>query len=203
LNGILPVVPVLDPLEPVEVAVKHYTEAIQLFNKILNGKWDARFAQIEIPALMEMNRMANYINFYGLQHQLLNLCDGRLLANLNVDLRVCIMWDTDMTDVELEVLEPSGEKCYSFNNKTSLGGMTSRNFTHGYGPQEYLLRCAQAGSYIVSVKLYSSMSKYTGTTVLLWVWTNYGDPKKERKELVVRRLEKDREHHPICKIMFV
>jgi len=146
--------------------------------------------------------MANYIQFYGLQHQLLNLCDGRLLCPANVDLRVCVMWDTDMTDVELEIVEPSGEKCYTFNNKTAFGGMISRNFSHGYGPQEYLLRQAQNGKYQIWAKLFSSMSKYTGTTCLVWIYTHFGDPKKEEVKLQTLRMEKDREAVLVGEVVF-
>jgi len=109
LTGVLPIVPGLDAIDPLEISKKHYTEAISLFQKILLGKWDARFAQVEVSSVMEMNRMANYITFHGLYHQLLSLCDARFLSPINVDLRVFIMWDTDMTDVELEITEPSGK----------------------------------------------------------------------------------------------
>jgi hypothetical protein len=108
-----------------------------------------------------------------------------------VDIRVVLLWDTDMTDVELEVTyvesislvrmnltcrEPGGEKCFSFHNKTQHGGMVSRNFTKGYGmivscivlsflikgPQEYLIKSATPGQYDIAVKLFTSLSKFTG-----------------------------------------
>ena len=37
----------------------------------------------------------------------------------------------------------------SFRNKSDIGGMTSRNFTHGYGPVEYLLRTAAKGTSFI------------------------------------------------------
>jgi len=126
---------------------------------------------------MEYNRLASYITFFHLDHKLLSFCDRRLFSPIQVDLRVCIFWDTDMTDVELEIIEPNGEKCYSFHNKTKSGGMLSRNFTHGYGPQEYLIRSAEPGQYLIGVRLFSSMSKYSGTTILLWITTFYGEPR--------------------------
>jgi len=202
MTGTLHVIQGIDVPDTTEVCVKHYTEAISLFSKIILGKWDSRFSQVEITALMEMNRMANYITFYGLQHQLLNLCDKQFLSSMHVDLRLCIMWDTDMTDVELEVLEPSGERCTTFHNKTTSGGMLSRNFSHGYGPMEYLLRHAQPGYYKIYVKLFSSMNKYTGTTVLLWVYTHFGDPNKEELQLSTFRLEKDREERHVAEVYF-
>jgi len=45
--------------------------------------------------------------------------------------------------------EPSGMEVNSFRNKSDIGGMTSRNFTHGYGPVEYLLRTAAKGTSFI------------------------------------------------------
>ena len=54
----------------------------------------------------------------------------------------------------------------------------SRNFTHGYGPVEFLLRKALSGRYTVAVELFSSMKKVTGTTVAVKIWTHFADPSK-------------------------
>ena len=40
---------------------------------------------------------------------------------IDMDIRIVLTWDTDMTDLELQVTEPSGEKCYSFHNHTKNG----------------------------------------------------------------------------------
>lgn len=61
-------------------------------------------------------------------------------------------WDTDMTDIDLHVIEPSGEKAYYGNRRTEIGGQVSRDFTQGYGPEEYTLRAACTGNYKVSAK---------------------------------------------------
>eukprot|EP01125_Pyxidicula_operculata_P008985 TRINITY_DN296_c0_g4_i1.p1 TRINITY_DN296_c0_g4~~TRINITY_DN296_c0_g4_i1.p1 ORF type:complete len:763 (-),score=218.98 TRINITY_DN296_c0_g4_i1:63-2225(-) len=183
-----------------QFAKDRYNEAIGLLMKVLLGKWDSRFAQVEVTALMEFNRLANYIRFFDLEHAILSTTDHRLLAPLYVDIRVVIIWDTDMTDVELNVTEPSGEKCNSFNNKTESGAMMSRNFSHGYGPVEYLIRNAQVGNYEVSLTLFSSMMKYTGTTVHVQIWTGYGDPTKEVLTTYSVRLEKDKESYKVANI---
>jgi len=132
----------------------------------------------------------------------MSFCDRRLFAPIQVDLRVYIIWDTDMTDVDLEITEPSGEKCYSFHNKTLLGGMMSRNFTKGYGPQEYLLRNAQTGQYQISVRLFSAMSKFTGTTILLSICRYYGTPEKEYSQRMTVTLNKDKEYLPVAIVSF-
>jgi len=187
-----------------ETAQQHYLEAIQLINHIVMGKWDVRFAQIEVTAVMELTRVANFVREHGFDttHHTLHSIDHRLLSAISVELRVVVVWDTDMTDVELHVEEPSGEKCYSFHNKTSSGGMLSRDFSHGYGPEEYIIRTASAGTYNISVKLFSAMSKSTGTTISVRVWTHFGNPKKERLKYYSVRLQKDREVHNVAQVTF-
>jgi tetratricopeptide (TPR) repeat protein len=49
-------------------AIERYTEAIQLLTKVILGKWDARFHQIQITALADLNRLVNFTKFYGLNH---------------------------------------------------------------------------------------------------------------------------------------
>ena len=111
--------------------------------------------------------------------------DKRLVQNLPVDIRIVLQWarffcsgnyiyantsqHTDKTDVELHVTEPSGEKCYSFNNKTRAGGLLSKDYAAGYehhtktllfvdkrryGPEEYLIRSAMPGAYKIDAKMF-------------------------------------------------
>jgi len=203
LSGVVPVTNSLDNIDELAIAKKNYAEALGLFTKVLLGKWDARFAQVEIVALMELNRLAHYLNFHGLDHELLSSYDHRVLVPIKVDLRVMIIWDTDMTDVGLEIIEPSGEKCNTYHNKTSSGGILSRDFTHGYGPQEYLVRNAQPGSYKVFLRLFSSMQKFTGTTVLVKITTYYGIPLQENDISTTVQLYKDNEIHQVGEVVFL
>ena len=62
------------------------------------------------------------------------------MKNLDCDVRIVLTWDADLTDVDLWVTEPSGEKCFYDHNRTTIGGMLCRDFTQGYGPEEYCLR---------------------------------------------------------------
>ena len=47
-----------------------------------------------------------------------------LVANLAVDLRVALSWDADATDVDLWVLEPSGEKAFMGTRETLTATLT-------------------------------------------------------------------------------
>lgn len=168
-------------------------ESVKLLNAVVIKKWDVRFNQVEVVALMDLNRVVAIIKSLNLEHTmgLAHLVDPRVISlQMPVDIRIQIQWDTDMTDVELTVTEPSGEKCNSIHNKTKSGGMMSRDFTHGYGPVEYLTRYAGDGHYSASIKLFHALEMKSGTTVLVRIWTDYGKPASEREHFYIGRLNK-------------
>ena len=89
---------------------------------------------------MELNRIISQINHKGYQFQTTEIIlDNRFSKLMNPNIRIVVYWDQDMSDIELIVTEPNGEKAYSMNNLTKIGGVVSRNFTSGHGPQEYLV----------------------------------------------------------------
>jgi hypothetical protein len=55
----------------VALAKERYTEALDLLTQLVLGKWDARFCQVEVPTLMEMNRISHYLTYYGLHYQIM------------------------------------------------------------------------------------------------------------------------------------
>ena len=61
------------------------------------------------------------------------------------DVAALIFWNTDGTDVDLHVVEPSGEECFYQHTQTASGGHISRDVTTGYGPELYLLPKAPSG----------------------------------------------------------
>ena len=68
--------------------------------------------------------------------------DKRLIKPIDCDMRITMTWDADNTDIDLHVIEPSGERAFYGHNRTTIGGRVSRDFTQGYGPEEYMLRKA-------------------------------------------------------------
>jgi len=116
-----------------------------------------------------------------------------------LDLRIVITWDADRTDVELLIEHPDGEKCDSFHNFSSTGGILSRNFTQGYGPQEYLLRRAQYGEYKIFVKLNSSINAGVSDAVTIKMngWTHFGHASLEKEFISVCRIPFSEHKKPI------
>lgn len=162
-----------------------YQRAVELYEQVIMEPWDGRFPEIEVIALMELNRL---LDRFGESRKLTVTLDKRLRKLLDVDLRIVMTWDTDLTDIDLWVVEPSGEKCFYSNNRSTIGGLVSADMTNGYGPEEYLLRRAMAGNYSIKAHYYgSSQQSLSGNTTLqLVLITNFGRPNETRQPITVR-----------------
>jgi tetratricopeptide (TPR) repeat protein len=127
--------------------------AIALLTQTIMTHWDASFDGIELISLMEVNRLIpRYRRLGGSDVPL----DTRLVALLDVDLRIVIEWNTEQTDLDLWVDEPNGERAIYSNPRTAIGGRLSNDMTRGYGPEEYLLRRAPAGTYTVRANVFAA-----------------------------------------------
>jgi uncharacterized protein YfaP (DUF2135 family) len=73
-----------------------------------------------------------------------------------VDMQVILAWDTNGTDVDLHVTDPSGEECYYGHRVTKAGGKLDVDDTDGYGPEVFTLANALSGKYKITVKYFSS-----------------------------------------------
>ena len=127
--------------------------------------------------------------------------DEKYRQNLDTDIRIVLMWDADDTDIDLHVLEPSGEEVYYSNKRSASGGMLSYDVTTGYGPEEYLHKKAPSGTYkILSNYFASHQQKLTGpVTVTATVFTDWGRP-NEKSQTMSLRLENAKDHVMIGEI---
>jgi len=146
-------------------AAKQYQQAVDQLNEVVLRPWDNRFAEIELIALAEMNAI---IATAPAQPALdTSRVDARLLKNMPLDLRVVLTWDADNSDMDLWVTDPNGEKCYYGHRFTYQGGRMSRDFTGGYGPEEFSLREAKPGKYKIEANYFGSRQQVvTGATTL-------------------------------------
>jgi len=185
-----------------------YQRAVDLLWKVISGPhWDSSFQEIEVTALYELNSLIEkaqgYVNYYkrlGGKPQKkprtrielpYNLDPDIWIHNIDVDLRISMAWDTDNTDMDLHVIEPTKEECYFGHKRTKIGGLCSRDFTRGYGPEEYMVRNAYPGTYVITTNYFSSsQASLTGpTTLLLGLFTNYGRPDQEVQMTTIRLSE--------------
>ncbi|MBM4041315.1 MAG: DUF2135 domain-containing protein [Planctomycetes bacterium] len=165
-----------------------YARAVELLYHVVLNKWD-RFEQIELIALMELNTLLPKAKAAGIEK---TNVDPRLVKLLDVDVRIVMTWDADNTDMDLHVVEPSTERAFYGHQRTTIGGNVSRDFTQGYGPEEYLLKRAMLGTYTIQANYYgSSAAQLIGAVTLqVDVFTNYGRPNEQRKSLTLRLTEK-------------
>jgi tetratricopeptide (TPR) repeat protein len=115
--------------------------------------------------------------------------------NMPVDVRVVLNWNMNDIDIDLWITDPRGEKCYYQNRETAIGGRLSEDFTEGYGPEQFLLKKAPRGKYIVHVNYYgNNRTKIAGkTTLVAEIYTNYGQKNEERKLITLQLEEEEKE----------
>ncbi|QYS89355.1 YfaP family protein [Flavobacterium davisii] len=82
-------------------------------------------------------------------------------------------------------MEPTNEECYYAHKDTEIGACFSKDFTQGYGPEQYLLRNAIKGKYQIKTN-YFGETKLTETdpdTVLVEIYM------KDKTGKIVRKLQ--------------
>jgi len=171
-----------------ELVSSDYVRALGLLEDLILGDWDSRFPEIEVVALMDANRLLAIMQRERLPGIERVTLDPRLRKLLDLDLRITLTWDTDQTDMDLWLTEPTGEKCDYSHNRTAIGGLISPDFTRGYGPEEYLVRRAVPGNYLIQANFYgsSSQSLLGPTTAQATVFTNFGRVDEAQKTLTLR-----------------
>ncbi|MHC4253186.1 MAG: hypothetical protein ACYS9X_29050, partial [Planctomycetota bacterium] len=140
--------------------------AIAYYELALAGKWHSRFGEFrKIAALDYMRFLKSIVEDPAARPPLTTVPDfaaarlesvAKEVGLEGADLMVTITWNTDSTDIDLHVREPSGEECYYEHTKTKSGGEITDDVTQGYGPEMYVLKKAPPGQYHVRVKFYST-----------------------------------------------
>jgi Ca-activated chloride channel homolog len=164
--------------------------AVELLWKVAIGEWHGRFPDIEIIALHELNDvLALAPKNFDLDLAGLGI-PTELLDPVAVGLRVVLSWDADNTDIDLWVVDPSGDKAVYSQPRTRTGGYMSRDFTGGYGPEVYSIRRPLPGTYVVLANYFGDRRQsLTGpVTIQLEFQTRFGTASSERAA-TTRRLE--------------
>ncbi len=161
------------------------TRAMELLFDVIEQPWQ-RFPEIELIAAMELNRLIALAR--GKDVAIPSRIDPRLIQLLDLDIRISMSWDLDLTDVDLHVYEPNGEHAYYGQNQTSGGGLVSRDFREGYGPEEYVRRRAAPGKYVIKAHYYGSHQQTIAgaCTVIVQVTLDFGRPTEQRQVMTLR-----------------
>ena len=166
-------------------------EALNLYQKVACTPWNRHADSIPIFALEEFNALAAWIDRQswpdGARPAIPELA-RKFRRNLDTDIRIMLAWDADATDIDLHVVEPGGEEAFYSHNRTTRGGLVSRDITDGYGPEEYLIRAAPGGTYAIQAKYYGSRQQTVvgAATVTATVFTDWGRPGEQRQTLALR-----------------
>jgi hypothetical protein len=162
------------------------------------NEWDDRFDGFRLIAALQYSRflrqVINHKYFLadtsfaaGRLKEIENYLRSEGVHSHTADLMVIITWNTDNTDVDLHVREPSGEKCNYSHPKTASGGFLSNDATEGFGPEMYYLQNAPTGNYHIDIDYYSSSFVRSGTKskILVDVYKYWGTIKEEHIQKVV------------------
>ncbi|MFZ9613518.1 MAG: VIT domain-containing protein [Crocinitomicaceae bacterium] len=163
----------------------NYSEALHYLYRGVTEPYDGRFDGIQCIALNEINNIIAQ-HPLNLNHDFI---DPAFIKSLPVDIRIVLNWDTDDTDVDLWVTEPDGEKCMYSYPLTNNGGRISNDFTQGYGPEEYMIRHAQHGTYHIEAHYYGDHRPSVNgkATLSVQLFKQYGTRKQYKRE-ITRRL---------------
>ena len=176
-----------------------------LAHVIQHPDWPNRYREIEWPALILLSWACAWARHaYGRDPWPSALPESMRVGGLDgpkLDLLVWLGWDTDHTDVDLHVIEPSGEEVYySHPVSASTGGQISRDFTDGYGPEVYTLANAPPGNYAVEARFFSSHqdTQRTGaTSAILWSVVKMGTFDEEAFSFKSTRLVENKQRHSV------
>ena len=150
----------------------------------LDGRWDG----VDLISLVEANAFLPRLRELGGSVEL----DPRLVRNLDSDVRVVLDWSNDAADIDLWVDEPSSERAIFSHPRTLIGGHLSNDMTAGYGPEEYFLRRAATGRYVVRANVYSPdrLDPNGPSRVTAHLYRDWGRP-TQREESIDLDLTKD------------
>jgi hypothetical protein len=179
---------------------KQYQAAFDELTKALEvnyyGEMSGQYEGVEDIILMDINRLVA-------DHPSVNTekLDKKYLNKMPVGMRIILNWNQMDTDIDLHIIEPTNEECYYGHTDTEAGSRFSKDFTQGYGPEQYLLRNAMKGKYQIRTNYYgeSTLTQNGPATVMVEIYTQKNG-KTERK-LQTIQLGKIKENQDLAKIM--
>jgi hypothetical protein len=169
-------------------ANQQWQAALDNLNQVIERTWDSRFAEIETIVLADMNALLAKAEAKAAGKLDTSRIDPRLLKNLPLDLRVVMTWDADNADMDLWVTDPNGERCFYGHPLTYQGARMSRDFTRGYGPEEFSLKKAKPGKYKIEANYYGNSQQVLAgaTTLQVNLTTAFGSPAQKEQTLTLR-----------------
>ena len=201
------------------MTLEHATAEIRsivaaLLKVVTSTDWPQRFTEIEWPALILLSWAVawaehTYPSLKGTlwPEEQLDAATYRVggSGGPQLDVFVWLGWDTDNTDVDLHVKEPTGEEVYySHKQSSTTGARVSRDFTQGFGPEVYTLPKAPPGVYKVETNYYAShqASASTGaTSAVIWSVQHMGRFEQEVLQFSTVRLMHHKQRQQVLELV--
>ncbi|MBQ1833205.1 MAG: DUF2135 domain-containing protein [Treponema sp.] len=163
----------------------NYQEAVDALWYVASRSWDSRYSEIQQTALNDMNAIIANNRHAKID---VSAIDKNLMQNFDVGLRIVLTWNTDDCDIDLWVTDPQKEKCYYGHKETQSGGRMSRDFTQGYGPEEFCLKVAPGGKYKIECNYYGNHQQKLLQPVIVQaeVYTNFGRPNQQKQVMTLQ-----------------
>lgn len=178
---------------------KQYQAAFDRLIKALEtnyfGNMSGQYAGVEDIILMDINRLIT-------AHPEIKTgkLDEKYLKKMPVSVRIILNWNQMDTDIDLHIIEPSGEECYYAHRDTRAGARFSKDFTRGYGPEQYLLRNALKGTFKIKTNFFgeSALTQNGPTTVMVEIYTTQNG--KTQRKLQTIQLGKIKQNENLAEI---
>lgn len=168
---------------------KAFDELVNSLEVNYYGEMSGQYEGVEDIILMDINRLIS-------AHP--NLKTGKLdkkyLAKMPVAIRIVMNWNLMDVDLDLHVIEPTGEECYYSHTDTQIGGRFSKDFTEGYGPEQYIIRNAVKGKYQIKTNFFgeTELTENGPSTVMVEIYTTKaGKTSRTLKTIQIGKLKED------------
>lgn len=178
-----------------------YQEAFDQLVKALEvnyyGEMSGQYQGVEDIILMDINRLMT--EHSGLKTGKL---EKKYIEKMPVDIRIIMNWNLMDVDLDLRVIEPTGEECYYSHTATEAGAKFSKDFTQGYGPEQYLIRNAVKGKYQIKTNFFgeTELSENGPATVMVEIYTTKAG--KTARTLKTIQLGKIKENEILAEIVW-
>ncbi len=167
--------------------------ALAYFEIPLIGTWDGRFGDLRKIVELDYVRLLRGIASGQVASRVPAYAKARLaelqrqIGLHHADVLVTITWNTDNSDVDLHVVEPTGEVCSYQNRKTRIGGRITQDVTRGYGPEMYVLPRAPKGRFAIRAHYYAQDRNRMSarTKVYATITENWGTAIERTTEKVI------------------
>lgn len=164
--------------------------AIAILSELVIEVDDDDYEGFNLVSLTELNSMIpRYRRLGGTDVPL----DPRLIANLDLDLRIVLEWKNENMDVDMWLTEPNGELASYWNDDTAAGGRLSEETTDGSGPEQYMIRRAANGTYKLKAEIYSDdpLNPNGTARVIGRLIRDFGRPNEREQMVEVELLPQD------------